>query len=159
MLEIVCIVYAWSMNNVLIPTDFSSQSRYTLEYVLGFLQHTTVPSRILLVNTYIVQLNADPFQLVTINDQLKRESKILLENEVLWARSLCLNSLVKIESASHMGTLNNVIINLLRRETIDLVAMGKGTGNHVEQVATLLKLHNCPLLITYKPDSHEAVEA
>lgn len=148
-----------TMKNVLLPTDFTPQSRYSLEYVLDFLRHTTVPSRILLVNTYIVQLNGDPSQLVTSNDELKKKSKTLLEKEVLWAKSHCMNPLLTIEYSCHMGTLNNVILNLLRREKIDLVAMGKGNGNHVEQVASLLKMHNCPILITYKPESTEAIEA
>lgn len=147
------------MKNVLIPTDFSPQSRYTLEYVLDFLGHTTVPSRIFLLNTYIVQLSGDPLQLLAMNDELKQKSKTLLQEEVSWARAHCLNPLVSIDSFSHMGTLNNVILNVLRREKIDLVAMGKGTGNHVEQVASLLKMQNCPLLITYKPEPINALEA
>jgi nucleotide-binding universal stress UspA family protein len=159
MLEIARFGYDRSMKNVLLPTDFSSQSRYSLEYVLGFLQHTMVPSRVLLVNTYILQMSADPLHLVSINDELKKKSKGLLDKEVFWARAHCLNPLVTIEAASHMGTLNNVILNLLRREDIDLVAMGKGNGNHVDQVASLLKLQNCPLLITYRPETTEVAEA
>lgn len=140
------------MKNVLITTDFSSDSRYTLEYVLDFLGLTTVPSRILLLNTYVVQLTGDPLQLVSMNDELKKTSKSLLEKEIQWARTYCTNPLITFECASHMGTLNNVILNILRREKIDLVAMGKSNGNHVENVASLLKQQNCPLLITYKPE-------
>lgn len=116
-------------------------------------------SRVLLVNTYIVQSNSDPLQLIKLNDELKLKSKSLLEKEVLWARAHCLNPLVTIESSSHMGTLNNVILNLLQKEQIDLVAMGKGNGNHVEQVASLLKMQNRPLLVTYKPEVVGAKEA
>lgn len=130
-----------------------------MEYVLDFLKHSIAPARILLVNTYIVEMNSDPSQLVSLNDELKRKSKSSLELEVQWAKSFCLNPLVSIEVASHMGSLNNVILNILRREKIDLVAMGKGNGNHVEQVASLLRLQNCPLLITHKPEAILALEA
>ena len=147
------------MKNVLIPTDFSPQSRYSLEYVLDFLQNSIEPARILLVNTYIVEQNSDPSRLVSLNDELKKISKAQLEQEVQWAKNLCLNPLVSIEGASHMGSLNNVILNILRREKIDLVAMGKGNGNHVEQVASLLKLQNCPLLITHKAEAVQVLEA
>lgn len=126
---------------------------------MDFLQHSIVPARILLVNTYIVELSSDPSQLVTLNDELKKKSKAQLEQEVQWAKGQCMNPLVSIEVASHMGSLNNVILNILRREKIDLVAMGKGSGNHVEQVASLLKLQSCPLLITHKPETMQALEA
>lgn len=147
------------MKNVLIPTNFSAESRYALEYVLEFLQYAKVPSRILLVNTYIVQLDGDPQELLSLNDALKAKSRAMLREEVAWARAHCSNPLVTIDSTSHMGSLNNVILNLLRREKIDLVAMGKANGNHVEQVATLLKQQNCPLLITYRPQTLEIQEA
>ena len=159
MLETPNLLYSERMKNVLIPTDFSSQSRYSLEYILDFLQHSTVPAKILLVNTYIVEMNSDPSQLVTLNDELKKKSKAQLEQEVLWARSQCMNPLVSIEAASHMGSLNNVILNILRREKIDMVAIGKGNGSHFEQVSSLLKKQGCPILITHKSEFSQAIEA
>lgn len=138
------------MRNVLIATNFSPESRYTLEYVLDFLQPSRKESRILLVNTYLLNENSDSKQLVQINDELKKNSKELLDQEVAWAVSHCSNPLVIIESASHMGTLNNVILNLLKRESFDLVAMARGRGNHMKQVSPLLLEQNCPLLITYR---------
>lgn len=136
------------MKNVLIPTNFSEQSRFTLNYVLDILRDSQVAARILLLNTYTVQQTGDSSELVKLNDLLKMQSKARLSDEVEWAKTYCKNPNLTIESTCHLGTLNNVILNLLRKEKIDLVAMGKGSGNHVEQVTSLLKYQKCPLLIT-----------
>lgn len=147
--------YSGRMKSVLVTTDFTPHSQYTLRYVLDLLRHTQSPSRVLLVNTYLVDLNNDPQALLQLNDELKTHSKKNLEKQKREALEWVRNPNIIIDTASHMGSLPNVITNLIRREMIDLVAMGKDGGNHVEQIAELLKVQKCPLLITYDKDQHK----
>ncbi len=136
------------MKRILIPTDFSKHSRHTLQYVLELLQGFSTPWRILLVNTYMIK-ETDPNEVIKINDALKGKSKQGLELERELALQYNKNPLLTIDVASHMGSLTNVVLQLLRSENIDLVAMGKNGGRNVESVANLLKQQQCSLLITY----------
>lgn len=136
------------MKKILITTDFSTHSQYTIFYVLNLLHDTQIPCKILLLNTYIVQ-QTDPHQVISTNDELKRISKLGLERQRDKALKNVINFNISIEIASHMGSLNNVVMQLLRKEKIDLVAMGKNGGRHVESLSHLLKQQQCPLLITY----------
>jgi hypothetical protein len=47
-----------------------------------------------------------------------------------------------------MGSLSNVIVNLVKKENIDLIVIGKDGGNNIAQISGLLTLHPCHLLIT-----------
>jgi hypothetical protein len=105
----------------------------------------------MLLNTYLVQ-QTDPGQVIKLNDELKNISKAGLEAERLEAVGKITNPHISIETSSHMGSLNYVILQFLQKEKIDMVAMGKNGGKHVETISTLLKQQHCPLLITYKKD-------
>ena len=107
-----------------------------------------IPCQIFLVNTYMVQ-QTDPKQVILINDELKRKSKEGLESELEEALSKNNNPQISINITSQMGSLTNVIRQMIQTEKIDLVAMGKDGGKHVEKVAALLKHHGCPLLVTF----------
>ena len=136
------------MKRILLPTDFSPHSRHTLKYVLAFVQDTQIPCHITMVNTYMVQ-QTDPSQVIQLNDQLKKASMIGLEQELTDAKSLIKNLLVTVDKASHMGSLNHVVSQLIRNKEFDMVAMGKNGGRQVETISGLLKQLGCPLLITY----------
>ena len=136
------------MKRIIVTTNFSSHSKYTVEYVVNFLNATQIPCSILLVNTFMVQ-QTDPDQVILANDQLKQLSRQKLELERLEALKLITNSNISVETSSNMGSLNYVILNLIQKEKFDLVAMGKNGGRHVEAMSTMLKTKKCPLLITY----------
>lgn len=136
------------MRNILVTTDFSKHSRHTLMYVLKFLQETQIPCKIHLLNTYVVQ-NTDPDVIIALNDEMKRKSIEGLEQEKSEALKLLTNPNIVIETYSQLGSLNNVILQFLKKTSIDLVAMGKNGGRHVETVSQLLKKQQCPLLVTY----------
>jgi nucleotide-binding universal stress UspA family protein len=136
------------MKTILVTTDFSHHSNHTIDYVLEFLRDTQIPCKLLLLNTYMVQAT-NPAEVISMNDELRKRSHTGLESAMLEARSKITNPNITVEVASHMGTLNNVILNLLSKKKIDMVAMGKNGGWHVEMVASLLKQQKCPLLITY----------
>jgi len=136
------------MKTILIPTDFSQNSRHTLSYVLGLFQEVQEPCRILLVNTFKVH-QTDPRQVIATNDELKMKSKENLERAKTEALGLITNSRITVETVSSMGSLDNVIHQILRQEKIDLVAMGEGSGKHNQAVASMLKDEQCPLLVTF----------
>jgi len=139
------------MKSILITTDFSSDSKYTIEYVINFMNETKIPCRILLLNTYLLPKHShqDNNDLVSTNDELRRKSQENLIKEKQIAENILKNHDISIETASHFGTLKNVVFRLIKKEKFDFVAMGKDGGKHVESIAALLKEQECPLLITY----------
>lgn len=136
------------MKKILITTDFSKHSKNTIKYVLDLLQKMAIPCTVVLLNTYMV-LQTDAKQVITLNDEMKKKSKAGLLSEESEAKNLINNPLVTVQTISHMGSLKNVIHQLLKNENFDLVAMGKDGGKHVETIQGLLKEEQCPLLITY----------
>ncbi len=141
-------LYPFSMKRIIITTDFSYHSKHAIEYVLQLMREAQIACQLLLVNTYIVQ-QTDPKQVIILNDELKKRSKQGLEQEKIEALKKNTNPLITIETNSQMGSLTNVIKQMLHTYKVDFVAMGKDGGRHVEQVANLLKEQECPLLITY----------
>jgi nucleotide-binding universal stress UspA family protein len=136
------------MKRILIPTDFSKHAGHSIDYVLNLFEQTQSPCRILLLNTYIFQ-QTDPKQVLIINDELKKRSKegLAFQKEELLKRIK--NPNITVETISHLGSLHNVVLQLLQKEEVDLVAMGKDTGKHLAQISELLKQHHCPVLITH----------
>ncbi len=136
------------MKRILIATDFSLNSRHTLQVVLDMLKDTKQESQVFLLNTFMVQ-QTDPNKVIQLNDQLKKSSLEGLEAELRFAQELIQNPLVKLETVSQMGSLNHVVQQLLTKKNIELVAMGKDGGRHVESVTEVLKKHQCRILVTY----------
>lgn len=136
------------MKKILITTDFSAHSRHTVDYIINLFHDTQIPCNILLLNTFKV-LQPDPKKVIATNDELKKLSTLGLEVERSEALRKITNPLIKVDIASHMGSLNNVVLQILQNEKVDLVGMGKKKGRHVEMMSSLLKKYNCPLLITY----------
>jgi hypothetical protein len=132
------------MKNILIPTDFSQTSQDTFESIVSFLHESQIPCRILLLNTYIVQ-ETDPHLVIQLNDEMKEKSRQGLERSCQDIRKLTTNPNITIETASHMGSLSNVIYQLLKKMKIDLVAIG--AGEDFGAVVQLLQKHKCPLLM------------
>lgn len=138
------------MQSILIPTDFSEDSKYTIKYVLDLLQNNKGPCRVLLLNAYMV-LQTDAKLVISQNDELKKKSRAGLLEEEMFAKTKLTNPEVTIETLSSMGSLKNVIYQVLQKEKIDLIAMGKDGGKNVEVISTMLKSEGlCPLLTTYQ---------
>ena len=136
------------MNNILLTTDFTQDSGHSLDYVLDILKDSNFPVKILLLHTFMVQ-QTDPSKIIILNDEMKLKSKIGLEELRNEAMKKVTNPNISIEVASQMGSLKNVILQLLDTSKFDLVVMGKNGGKQIESVAALLKQRNCPILITH----------
>jgi hypothetical protein len=104
------------MKRILIPTDFSKHARHSIDYVLDLFEETQSPCRIMLLNTYIFQ-QTDPKQVLIMNDELKLKSKegLAFQKEELLQRIK--NPNITVETISHLGSLHNVVLQLLKKGT------------------------------------------
>ncbi len=137
------------MKTILVTTDFTHHSRKSLDTVLELFGKKSC--RILLLNTFTVD-NRDARDIIRLNDELKQQSREKLEEEKKLALQKNSGGDVIIETSSRMGSLGNVIGQILAAEEIELVAMGKNGGDHVQTVTQILKKFHCPLLITHADD-------
>ncbi len=139
------------MKNILVPSDFSVHSRHSLEYAVKLMHNEIEPSRILILNTYCIpfEVGMTRDQIILLNDEMKRISKKLLSLEQMAMFNLIKGSNITIQTSSHIGTLKNVVHQLLEEEKFDLIVMGKDGGRHVETIVEFLKSYECPLTITY----------
>ncbi len=133
------------MKKILIATAFSPDTQLTLDYVLDLVQDMKAPCKIVLLNTYIVH-QTDPTQVISLNDELKKKSKQFLLDTIDEIKLK--NPEICIEVMSHMGSLKNVILQVIQQEKFDLVAISKEGGKQVESITALFKDIKCPLLIT-----------
>ncbi len=138
------------MKRIIIATDFSPHSRKAIDCVIGILEDTSAIYEVLLLNTYMVK-ETDPQKVIHLNDELKRASKKNLEHELELLRKKLQNPNITIKIASHMGSLTNVVSQLIKANPVDLVAMGKDGGRNVENVSVILKQNGTPMLVTYLP--------
>jgi nucleotide-binding universal stress UspA family protein len=136
------------MKRILIATDFSPHSRTVIDCVVNMIKDNISHCEIILLNTYMVK-ETDPQKVISLNDELKLASKRSLEHERAELQKKITNPNVSVNIASHMGSLTNVISQLVKTHTVDLVAMGKDGGRNVENVSTILRQIGCPLLVTY----------
>lgn len=137
------------MRKILIATDFSEQSHAAIRHVLGLLRDSRLPYHIDLLHTYVVLQN-DPALALALNDRLRESSRAGLTIEENFLRQQLTGTSFSYGLLSKMGSLKNVIGQLVCRGEYDLVVMGKDGGKHIEAVSALLKsLGCCPLLTTF----------
>lgn len=136
------------MKRIIIATDFSPHSRKAIDCVIGILKDTMARYEILLLNTYMVK-ETDPLKIIALNDELKLASKRNLEFEREEIQKKLRNPNITVGIASHMGSLTNVVSQLIKKDQVDFVAMGKDGGKNVENVSVILRQYGCPLLVTY----------
>lgn len=135
------------MKRILVATDFSEHSRHALKHAIELVRNTEHPVRITLLNSYRVQ-ETDPLRVIDLNDELRRQSKAGLEQERQEALKLIKNPHITIDTASHIGSLSNVILQLLQVGEVDLVVLGKDGGAKLASVEAMLKQKKCPFLVT-----------
>lgn len=133
------------MKKVIIPTDFSPSARHCLEKVISFLAESSVAVEVILLNTYRVQ-HKNPVDVIRINDELKGRSKDALHEERKAAESLNKNPKIRFSTASHLGSLSNVLLQVLKSKDVDLVALSSDNPYLAEVIPTL-KQEKCPLWI------------
>ncbi len=139
------------MKTILIPTDFSNASQNAIRYIANFFQDIKVPYKLILLHSYQVPFIDDSLKMIAANDLAKKNVKEGLAKEKEWIADNFNNSSFEVETTSLMGSLENIIPQVVKEKNVDLVVMGKNGGEHVEQIYKILK-HNKslgPLLVVF----------
>ncbi len=131
---------------ILIPTDFSLTSKSLIDQVVNSLHETDTLTEILLLNTFIVN-ETDPEQVITANDKLKSESKMSLEELKSLTMGKILNPNIQIQTVSHLGTLKNVIQQILKKEKFDQLAVTKELATELTTIREFLRDKECSFVI------------
>lgn len=131
---------------ILIPTDFSSASKGLIERVLESHHQTSTITEILLLNTFIVN-ETDPELVIVANDKLKLESRTSLCLLKSQAEEKNKNPHISIETASHLGSLKNVVQQILKKESFNQMAVTKEQANELASIKQFLKEKDCLIVI------------
>jgi nucleotide-binding universal stress UspA family protein len=142
------------MKSILIPTDFSEISRDAILHTLSLFRTERKEIRLTLLNAYLVP-NVDSENAVLINDQLKEKVNKRLLSERDKITELTKDYKIHFEAFAYMGSVENVIPEILKKQKFDLVVMGKNGGQFIEKVSRALRENNskCPLLTVYPPSN------
>lgn len=147
------------MINLLVPTDFSYTSRHSIKQYLRDFVAGKDPIKVTLLNAYEIA-DVDVGNAVVLNDHLKSQSRSSLE-QMKSEISLSSNDLLlEFELISHIGSIENVIKEVLSRGDFSLIVMGKNGGSYIEKVSKVLnKIHSkSPLIIVYPPATARSLE-
>lgn len=131
---------------ILIPTDFSSTSRTLIERVVDSLTETNTLTEILLLNTFIVK-ETDPEFVIVANDKLKSASRSSLEELKLLTLNKIKNPHIQVQTASHLGSLKNVIQQILKKEKFDQLTVTKDQAAELISIKDFLKEKACTFVI------------
>jgi len=113
-------------NKILIPTDFSENSKNAARYVLK-MYHEDTDVEFVLLNSYCVPQGGSNTMLVSITDILKHDSNSGLK-KMMKDMQEDING-KNVRTLSKHGSLNSVIEDLLEHEEFGLIVMGtRGAG-------------------------------
>lgn len=148
------------MMNLLVPTDFSYTSKHSIKQFLKDFGKLIGSVNITLVNAYELT-NVDVGNAVILNDNMKSLSKKKLEQlkeEILTEAERLQPNFTLI---SHIGSIENVIKEVLNSGNYNLIIMGKNGGSYIEKVSKVLNgIHSkCPLIIMYPPGRNQSSES
>ncbi len=114
------------MKNILIPTDFSENSKDALDYAISLFKGSNV--RFYILNTYDQLVASDHFD-VTVATNMKT-IQLLKENSDTQLKAITTylknknSELHQIETLSKIGTLIGAIKEIVEEKSIDLIVMG-----------------------------------
>jgi nucleotide-binding universal stress UspA family protein len=138
------------MKNILIATDFSKHSNDAIHYVINLVQRLHDSCHILLVNSYLIPSDTEKDRMIEVNDKLRTESQNLLKKEKRIVSNLIKSKNITIETISQIGSLHNVILNLIDIKHINLVVIGSCATEQLSIITRGLKgAQHPPLLVTY----------
>ncbi len=106
--------------------------------VLRFVERQRVPCSILLLNTFLVPLDTSPERLIEVHDRLSEESRHKLEQERNFAYQ-CASRPIKIKTASRMGSLSNITMQVSKKGNFDVLIMRREDILHIEKMTRLLE--------------------
>lgn len=132
---------------ILVPTHFSADSNKLLEELVVRIEDTRTPTEILLLNTFIVK-ETNPALVISENDRLKNESVQNLQSLKSNIETKIKNPFILVTIASHLGTLRNVIQQILMKEDFDELVISKEQSADISGIAKFLKEKSCVIYIS-----------
>ncbi len=136
------------MKRILIPINFTEKSKLNTDFVINWIKDIPSAYDICLVHGFLVNETNPAYALVQ-NDQMKKESLMLLDHECKRIKDNCQNSMISFKTYSQMGSIENIIGYILDSEHIDLVVLGKDSDAHTEAIMKILVLEGCPVLLNF----------
>ena len=116
------------MKRILLPTDFSSNARRALLYLIDLIKDQKEVFEITLLHTY--NLNTLDDVLISIEDVVEKDINESMEYELSYARSLVKNNSISFKSILKKGSLDKVVEQILKKYSFNLIVMGtKGAHN------------------------------
>lgn len=145
------IVHKWPESysggmKILIPTNFSPESVGLIDQTLAKIQNTRTPTEILLLNTFTVK-ETNPGLVISENDRLKKESILNLQKLKAETDLKIKNPFILVTIASHLGTLKNVIQQILIKEDFDELAILRDQSSDISGITKFLKEKSCSVFM------------
>lgn len=135
------------MKKVLIPTDFSPAAQRALHFGVSIFETSGVGANFILVHTFPFPVNASN-SWVEVHDVWKRTSAQSFAAELEEARRVYAPKKVSFETLSFIGSLDNVLVHLVRERGIDCVIWGTDPASgKEEEIARVLSRVSCPLVV------------
>lgn len=137
----------FGLMKILVPINFSTDSTELLEKLLNRIQDTRTPTEILLLNTYTVK-ETNPALVIAENDRLKRESLQNLQKIKHETDAKNKNPFILVTVASHLGTLRNVVQQILIKEDFEELAISKEHSSDISAIMKFLKEKSCAVFMS-----------
>jgi hypothetical protein len=139
------------MKKILLLVNDPLPAENALASTIHFLGAHSITCSILLLRTYLVP-KASKQEVIFLNDQAKDKSQqelLAMQEKILKYTSPWASSLL-VESQSTMGSLRNIIPQIIEERKIDLVIVG-AENKQEDEVANCLQTsqYKCPLLIIF----------
>ncbi|MEM0998023.1 MAG: universal stress protein [Bacteroidota bacterium] len=137
------------MNNaILIPTDFSAQSRMALRFAVDNLASASAPTRLVLLNAY-ANMPRISAPMISLHDILKRRSEEGLQREHDFVKTLLNGNAdrIDIRQVSRPDTLKKAIRYILARESVQMIVLGSDQSNRNFDPCDLVESFRTPILL------------
>lgn len=132
------------MKTILIPTSLNVDWVH-LNQVVKVIDTSPSPVRVVLLNTYLAS-DKDPKNVIELNDRLKLESKLGLQDLQSTLESKVAHPNIIWERLSLMGTLKNVMRLMIKTDDVSLVVLSPKT-EQLSEILDLLEDVDCMVVV------------
>lgn len=132
------------MKTILIPTNLNVDWTH-LNQVVKVINSSPSPVRVVLLNTYLAS-DKDPKKVIELNDRLKLESKLGLQDLQSQLEKTVDHPNVHWERLSLMGSLRNVMRLLIKTDDISLAVLSPKT-EQLSEILDLLEDVDCMVVV------------
>lgn len=135
------------MKKILIPTDFTPASRRALDFGVSIFETSGVGAKLILINTFPFPVTSSN-SWVEIHDEWKKNSSRAFAAELENAKRAHAPKNISFETLSFIGSLDNVLVYVVKERGIDCVIWGMQPEFAKEdEIARVLSRVSCPVLV------------